>query len=301
MAVLLTRVKARMSIHAHRKVRGLLEGDYAALHAGRSMDFNDLREYVRGDDVKDIDWKASARSGGLLVKRYAALRQHTIQLVVSTGRSMAALNEAQQDGTGVPKRDLAVTAAGVLGWIAVRHGDLVALVWGDADEQHQNPPVRGELGLERHLQSIHDATTPEAGASDLPGLLEYVVRTVRRRTLLFVVSDAHEVDDRTAAALRRLSVQHEVLFVTVGDLDPTDDELMTEEIVDVDSRQQLPAWLRGDEELRREYADLLVRDARAMKQRLDALGIVHVHVPDEKTTIRAMFDLLETHRHARRR
>ena len=296
MAVLLPRVKARMSIHAHRKVRGLLEGDYAALHAGRSMDFNDLREYVRGDDVKDIDWKASARSRTLLVKRYAALRQHTIQLVVSTGRSMAALNELD-----MPKRDLAVTAAGVIGWIAVRHGDLVALAWGDADEQHHNPPVRGELGLERHLQSIHDASTPEAGASDLPALLEYVVRTVRRRTLLFVVSDVREVDDRTAAALRRLSVQHEVLFVTVGDLDPTSDDLVTEEIVDVDSGQLLPEWLRGDEELQREYADLLVADARAMKHRLDSLGVVHVHVPDERTTIRAMFDLLETHRHARRR
>ena len=93
MAVHLTRVKTRMSIHAHRKVRGLLEGEYAALHAGRSMDFNDLREYVRGDDVKDIEWKASARSGNLLVKRYAALRQHTILFAVSTGRSMAAMND----------------------------------------------------------------------------------------------------------------------------------------------------------------------------------------------------------------
>ncbi|NHA00437.1 DUF58 domain-containing protein [Nocardioides sp. W3-2-3] len=58
----LPRIKARLSIHAHRKVRGLLEGEYAAVHVGRGIDFNDLREYVRGDDVKDIDWKASARS-----------------------------------------------------------------------------------------------------------------------------------------------------------------------------------------------------------------------------------------------
>lgn len=296
MPVLLTRVKARMSIHAHRKVRGLLEGEYAALHAGRSMDFNDLREYVRGDDVKDIDWKASARTRSLLVKRYAALRRHTVQLVVSTGRSMAALNEVD-----VPKSDLAITVAGVVGYLAVRHGDLVALAWGDADDQHHNPPVRGELGLERHLEAIHGASTPEAGESDLPGLLEYVIRTVRRRTILVVVCDAYEVDDRTAAALRRLAVQHEVLFVTVGDLDPTADELAAEELVDVDSGRLLPAWLRGDEEFQREYADLLVREERAMARRLDALGIVHVHVHDEKGAIRAVFDLLETHRHARRR
>jgi uncharacterized protein (DUF58 family) len=70
----LTRIKTRLSIHAHRKVRGLLEGEYAALHVGRGIDFNDLREYVRGDDVKDIDWKASARGRQLLVKRYVAER-----------------------------------------------------------------------------------------------------------------------------------------------------------------------------------------------------------------------------------
>jgi uncharacterized protein (DUF58 family) len=295
MPVLLTRVKARMTIHAHRKVRGLLEGEYAALHAGRSMDFNDLREYVRGDDVKDIDWKASARSRTLLVKRYAALRQHTIQLVTSTGRSMAALNDLS-----VPKRDLAVTVAGVLGYVAVRHGDLVAMAWGDADECHQNPPARGELALERHLEAIHEATTTDAGASDLPGLLEYVVRTIRRRTLLFVISDVHEIDDRTAAVLRRLSVQHEVLFVTVGDLDPTGDAVELEDLVDVDTGWQLPDWLGADEELRRQYADVVIADANALGRRLDALNIVHVHVPDEGTAVRAMFHLLETHRHARR-
>lgn len=296
MAVLLTRVKARMSIHAHRKVRGLLEGEYAALHAGRSLDFNDLREYVRGDDVKDIDWKASARTRSLKVKRYAALRQHTIQLVASTGRSMAALNDLD-----VPKRDLAVTVAGVLGYIAVRHGDLVALAWGDADGFHQNPPSRGELALERHLEAIHGATRRDAGASDLAGLLEYVIRTVRRRTLLFVISDVYAVDDRLAAALRRLSVQHEVLFVTVGDLDPTDESVDVEDLVDVDTGRPLPEWLGSDDELRREYAALLTADAQAMGRRLEALNVVHVHVPDESTAIRAMFELLETHRHARRR
>ena len=75
----LTRVKARLSIHAHRKVRGLLEGEYAAIQIGRGIDFNDLREYVRGDDVKDIDWKASARTRMLLVKRYVAERKHTVR------------------------------------------------------------------------------------------------------------------------------------------------------------------------------------------------------------------------------
>ena len=65
------------------------------IQVGRGIDFNDLREYVRGDDVKDIDWKASARTRMLLVRRYVAERKHTVVLAVSTGRSMAAMNDAQ--------------------------------------------------------------------------------------------------------------------------------------------------------------------------------------------------------------
>ena len=98
----LTKVKARLAIHAHRKVRGLLEGEYAAIQVGRGIDFNDLREYVRGDDVKDIDWKASARGRQLLVKRYIAERKHTVLLAVSTGRSMAAMNDAEVSSASSP-------------------------------------------------------------------------------------------------------------------------------------------------------------------------------------------------------
>jgi uncharacterized protein (DUF58 family) len=313
MTVHLTRVKARLSIHAHRRVHALLEGEYASLHGGRSMDFNDLREYVRGDDVKDIDWKASARSRTLLVKRYLALRQHTILLVASTGRSMAAMNDVD-----VAKRDLAVTTAGLFGYLAVRHGDLVTMAYGDADECHLRPPARGELALERHLAAMYDATTPASAASDLSNLLEYVVRTVRRRTIMLVVADVLMVDDRLAAALRRLRVQHEVLLVTVGDLDPTSVDLSPEPVtedldldldreyvelpslVDVDSRQALPAWVASDDQLRQEYADVLTAEATALAHSLDRLGIVHAHVDDEAAAVTTVFDLLETHRHARR-
>ena len=143
----LTRIKARLSIHAHRKVRGLLEGEYAAVHVGRGIDFNDLREYVRGDDVKDIDWKASARGRQLLVKRYVAERKHTVLLCVSTGRSMAALNQVGP-GRSVPKRDLAIFVAGVVGYLAVRHGDLVTLAYGDAAGQYLRPRESTEVHLE---------------------------------------------------------------------------------------------------------------------------------------------------------
>jgi uncharacterized protein (DUF58 family) len=292
----LARIKARLSIHAHRKVRGLLEGDYAAVHVGRGIDFNDLREYVRGDDVKDIDWKASARSRQVLIKRYVAERKHTVQLCVSTGRSMAAMNDA-----AVSKRDLAVFVAGVMGLLAVHHGDLVSLVHGDAERGHATPAKGGEVHLERLLVAAHEAITPDGPAADLSALLRHVVRSVRRRTILVVISDETSISEASADLLRRLTVQHEVLFLTIGDIDPTQPAVADRRLVDVDTSAEVPGWLRHDRALRRELAALVGEEVQQLQRRLDQLGVVHERVRDTDSAITAVHRLLERHRHARRR
>lgn len=292
----LPRIKARLAIHAHRKVRALLEGEYAAVHVGRGIDFNDLREYVRGDEVKDIDWKASARSRQLLVRRYVAERKHTVLLCVSTGRSMAAMNDA-----AVAKRELAVFVSGLMGLLAVQHGDLVSLVHGDAGGQHAARPRGGELHLERLLGTVHHAISPSGPPADLAALLGYVARTVRRRTLLVVVCDDTFVSDAAADLLRRLTVQHEVLLLTVSDLDPTRPDVADRELVDVDTAEQVPGWLRNDAQLRRELATLVGEEEQRLRRRLDQLGVVHERVRDTDSAVTAVFRLLERQRHARRR
>ena len=292
----LTKVKTRLSIHAHRKVRGLLEGEYAAIHTGRGIDFNDLREYVRGDDVKDIDWKASARTRQLLIRRYVAERKHTIMLCVSTGRSMAAMNDASHS-----KRELAIFISGMMGYLATQHGDLVGLVHGDAERQHIQPSKGTELHLERLLGIVHGAISPTSPPSSLTSVLRYVTRTVRKRTILVVVCDATSINEEDASLLRRLTAQHEVLFLTVGDLDPTVPALSGRTLVDIDVESEVPGWLRRDAVLQREYADLVASEEKQLRSKLDHLGIVHEQVRDTDSAITAVYRLLERHRHARRR
>lgn len=292
----LTRVRSHLVIHAHRKVRGQLEGDYAAVAVGRGMDFNDLREYVPGDEVKDIDWKASARSRQLLVRRYVAERKHAVHLCVSTGRSMAALNDAQ-----VAKRELAVFVAGVVGQLAVQHGDLVGLSVGDAGDLGSERAAGGLVHLERLLGRVHEAIRPTGSPSDLEALLRHVVRTVRRRTILLVVADDVALTPGTEALLRRLAVQHEVLLLTVGDVDPTDPGVAGRRLVDIDTAAEVPAWARDDAQLRREYAALVQAEVEQLRRQLDRLGVVHERVHDHASAVVAVHRLLERHRHARRR
>ncbi len=150
---LLTRIRTRAELVARRRVRTLLDGRHASTMHARSLDFSDLRAYVVGDDVADIDWKASARHGDLLVKRHVAERRAVVMLVVDTGRELAAASHWDPSTTDL-KRDVAVTAAGLLGWVAMRAGDHVGLVHSGADGPVATRPSTREVDLERMLESV---------------------------------------------------------------------------------------------------------------------------------------------------
>ena len=295
---LLHRVRTRLAIRAHRKVRGMLDGEYVSLFHGKSLDFDDLRAYIPGDDVKDIDWKATARVGSPLTKRYIATKKHAVLLIVDTGRDFAALSEG-----GTPKRDIAVLAAGVIGYLAVRHGDHVGLIAGDADNT-EYVPLRGtESHLERLLRIIHSRTRLDAAPSRLAAQLDYVRRTFRRRMLLIVIADDGALAsdrDEELRLLRRLHAQHEILWITIGDADPTLDDYADRDMVDVADGRELPPFLRRDSALRAEFATAVATRTAASADLLDRIGISSRRMTRDDDVVPGLFRLLEGHNHARR-
>lgn len=295
MTSLLRRVKTRLTIHAHRKVRSLIEGEYRSVFHGRSMDFDDLRPYVAGDELKDIDWKATARHGAPLTKRYIASRKHTLVLVVDTGRDMAALSAG-----GEPKRDLAILAAGTAGYIATRHGDLVALVTGTAEATHYMAPESTEAHLERVLQRIYADTKLDGAPSNLRAQLDYVARTFRKRMILLVIADDRELSPSDERLIRRLSVQHEILWLTVGDADLMRQDWAQSDMYDVADTSSVPAFVRDDPRLRAEFLAQVTQVSDRTEQLFESLSISSRRVTDEKNVVSGLFRLLEVHKHARR-
>ncbi|RUR01144.1 DUF58 domain-containing protein [Labedella endophytica] len=295
MTALLTRVKTTLSIRAHRRVRGMLDGEYASIFRGKSHEFDDIRPYVPGDEIRDIDWKATARAGYPLVKQFIAHRKQTVTLVVDTGRDLAAAGAG-----GEPKRDVAVLVAGVLGYIAVRHGDRVGLIAGDADEVRLLEPKGAESHLERLLQVVVERARLDGAPSDVHALLERVVRTVRKRMLLVVVVDDAAIDEETEQLVRRLAVQHEILWVTVGDADVMSADWATRPMVDVADDRGIPDFLRRDRRLRSAFLEAEVERATRSADRLDALAVSHVRVARSSEVVPAVLRLIEAHNHARR-
>lgn len=297
---LLNRVKSRLYLRARRAVTHLLDGQYASIHRGRSLDFNDLREYVPGDEIGDIDWKATARSGETLVRRYTAERRHRILFVVDSGRNLG-VNSAAGD----PKYRLAIETVGVLGWLAIRHGDEVGLLLGDEKSATQLPFRASESALERALWQIEaSGKTQDAHRSDLPGLLERVRRTVRHRTALVVIADEIEFDDDLERLISTLAVQHELVWIELADA-----VLAGEDAVlvgagnrggfDVDGSWSMPSALQLDRRLQREYEAAVAQRRERMRAVFDRHGISVGRVADVDAVAPELLRLLKARRHAR--
>lgn len=199
--------------HFGTDVRGLLEGGrYALLHT-RSMEFDDLRPYVPGDDVRDIDWKASARSGQVLIKRFVSEKHHKVLLVGDAGRNMSALSPS-----GELKHDVAVHILGAIGLITLGRADQIGMVFGDARGSVNIGQRRGETHIESMLHRYYTHTTTDSGPSDIVGQLDYVATHYRHPMLLVVVSDEPEVDDRLTEAVRLLRARHDMMWASVSDM-----------------------------------------------------------------------------------
>jgi uncharacterized protein (DUF58 family) len=290
---LLTRVKSQLFVHSRRRSRSLLEGEYASIFHGRSLDYVDLREYVPGDEVRDIDWKATARHTSPLVRRYVATRKQNILLVVDTGRGMAAATRS-----GEAKKDVAIMVCGVIGYLAQRHGDLVGLVRGTADATTSHALRGSETHLELLLRAIDDATRLDGDQSNLAAQLSWIVRTVRRRLMLVVIADDRDLDPAIDGLLRRLHVQHEILWITIEDADPTALEASLA-AYDVADAHRLPAQVRLDPKVRAAHAAAVESRVRRTNDLLDRRAVNHARIGASDEVLPTVFALLERQRHAR--
>ena len=214
--------------------RGMLEGEHRSMFHGRSLEFDDLRPYIPGDDVRDIDWKASARSQDVLVKRFVSYRQQRVLMVTDLGRNMLAVAAG-----GEPKQRVVLNAVGLVGLIAISKGDEMGLVYGDATGSAHMPNRRGEAHLENILARVNGHQVADSGRSDLRVQLEYVQHHFKRRHIVFVISDEPDVSTELDEQFRKVAARHDVYWVTVRDAPLIGVPTLGGEGYDVDSGRTL--------------------------------------------------------------
>ncbi|AYF97150.1 DUF58 domain-containing protein [Protaetiibacter intestinalis] len=295
MASLLEPVKSKLFISSTLKSAHPLDGGYASLVRGRSLDFDDLRPYEHGDEVRDIDWKATARMGEPMVKRSHAERRHTVLFAVDTGAAMRA--RARDEGG---KTELAVLAVGALATLAVRHDDDVSLMHLANGRGRRLAPRRSEGGIEQLLRAMVAAIEAEPAASTRDELLRAVAQGVARRMILVVVTDEAPVSARAERELRRLRAQHDVVWLTLRDADPVLASRPRVGRRDAASGWAVPEFLHGSAEVVAELTEQRAADDAARRAVLDRLGISHVELDGRDTAVTALLRMLHGRAHAHR-
>jgi len=204
----------RLHIHAGRVVDSLFAGDYRSAVRGRGMEFEEVREYVPGDDdVRHIDWNVTARTGRPHVKIYREERQLTVLLVVDVSGSTR-VGSGGQDGRTDRRLQIARVAGGIA-YAGIRNRDRVGLVtFSDRVETYLSPrKTRGHVWTV--IQKVFQARGGHRG-TDLSEVLGFVASTQRRRSAVIVVSDFLD-DGPWGAVMGTLVRRHRVHAVVVHD------------------------------------------------------------------------------------
>jgi uncharacterized protein (DUF58 family) len=198
----------RLQIRCRRPVEHLLAGEYRSVFKGRGMEFDELREYTAGDDVRTIDWRSLARTGRPHTRRYIEERENSFILAVDVSAS-AAFGSGER-----AKRDAAQEAAALLAWSAARNKDRVGLLLFTREAELFIPPARGRNHVLRVINELVEFR-PAHKTTDLAAALDFIGRVTRKRSIVFLFSDF--LCAGYEESLRLLARRHDVTALLVRD------------------------------------------------------------------------------------
>ena len=249
------RLLRRLEFSVVRRLDGFLFGDYRGLFYGPSLDLAEVREYQPGDEVRRIDWNVTARMNRLFVRQYLEEREITAWLLVDLSPSMAFGTRRRL------KRELAIEFAGVASYIIARHGDKVGVMTFPGRDVPVVPPRTGRRHALRIVHLLRRAETTGQGPTDLAATLRAATGLLRRRHLVFIVSD-FIAPPGWEHPLRDLSRRHDVIAVWIRD--PAEEALPDVGMVPVrDPETGAHCWIDTSDGRVRAAYEKLVAERRA--------------------------------------
>lgn len=284
----INKVKANISIHTNRKTSNILDGAYNSIYKGKSMEFEDLREYVIGDNIKDIDWKASSRSNRILIKQFIAEKKHNVLFILDSGKKMLADTLDYE-----PKKDVALMGVGTVGYLVNKHGDSVGAIFKGREKINFFPFKTGLYNVERILTNYEKEIATE---SNLEELIHYVLKFVKKRMIIFIVTDIDGMTNISEDTLRKLSYLHDVMFINISD------SLMSgENLFDIEFGDYIPKFFLNDKKLKEIDSDLKSKMYEDIKNKFKKYKISSVTMSNQKNVVLDILKLVERQKYANKR
>jgi len=206
----------KIRILTNRLIDDQLAGDYHSTFKGQGVEFDEVRPYIAGDDVRTIDWNVTARTGVPYIKRYSEERELTILFMVDVSGSQSYGSRTRS------KMELAAEVTALLALTAIRNQDKIGLVLFSDRIVKYIPPRKGRDSVMRLVREVLAAEDEAKGGTDIEGALKFLNGVQKRRAVVFLVSDFIEgrgkrADDGLSRLLRATARHHDVICVPVSD------------------------------------------------------------------------------------
>jgi uncharacterized protein (DUF58 family) len=199
----------RIQITTKHAVNDVFAGQYHSTFKGRGMEFDEVREYVPGDDIRSIDWNVTARTGSPHIKKFVEEREMTVMLVVD-------ISASNLFGSGVQmKRDLAAEVAAVLAFSAIRNNDRIGLILFAEEVEKYIPPKKGTRHVLRLVREML-AHEPQGKGTRIAPALDYLNHVSTRKNVTFLISD-FIFNDEYEQLLKITARRHDFISVVIGD------------------------------------------------------------------------------------
>ena len=266
-----------IEIYTNKAVNDVLAGEYHSVFKGRGMEFDEVREYTPGDEIRTIDWNVTARMGHPYVKRFVEERELTVMFLVDLSASGAF------GSTGKLKSELAAEVCALLAFSAIKNNDKVGLIiFTDAIELYI-PPKKGASHVLRLIRDVL-GFQPRGKGTDIVCALDFLGRVIHRRAVVFLLSDflADGFEKRLRVAARR----HDLIAVPVTD--PRELELPDAGLIELEDAEtgELTLVDTSDAGFRKRYAALAREREAKLRELFHSAGIDSIPVRNGKDPVR---------------
>ena len=276
-----------IEISTKKAVNDVLAGEYGSLFKGRGMEFDEVREYVPGDEVRSIDWNVTAKMGHPYVKRYVEERELSVVFLVDLSASGAF---GTVDKT---KNELAAELCALLSFSAIKNNDKVSLIAFTDGVEMFIPPKKGLSHVLRLIRALL-FFKPKKAKTDLVAALDYLAKLANKRSVVFVISDFQAEGFEKPLAI--LSRKHDLIALLVGD--PLEREIPDVGLLELEDLETGETVLidSSDAALRGDYATLSASSRQELKALFRKLKVDFMEVTNGDDYLKSLLGFFRRRR-----
>ncbi len=273
----------KLEIQTKGIVNTLFGGEYQSAFKGRGMEFSEVRAYNYGDDIRQIDWNVTARTGDPFIKIFEEEREQTLMLCVDISQS-GVFGSVEQT-----KMDLAIEICAVLAFSAIKNSDKVGLVLFSDRIEKVVPPKKGRTHVLRLIRELY-TTKPEGHGTSISGALSYINRLLDRKAIVVLASDFQ--DSNFDKELRITNQKHDLVSIIVSDT--MEDELPDMGIIpfkDAESEKDILIDT-SSKKVRSEYKKRRFILKKELSEKLRKMKIDSVEVSTNQSYVQPLMNFL---------